>query len=211
MRSFILCKRLLGAGALVSTVLAFSLGFAPRGNAVRAETPDGAAAAASRAVSYLREVRPILTQHCFQCHGPDEAARKGKLRLDLKDQAFAERAGKHAIAPGKLEDSLAWQRISTDETGKRMPPEGKAEPLTKKQIATLKAWIEQGAKWEDHWSLLSPAKPKLPRIGGKAWVRDALHAFVLARLEREGLKPEVEPSREAWPRRASVDLTRLTP
>src|SRR5262249_11785677 len=152
-----------------------------------------------------------LTQHCFQCHGPDEAARKGKLRLDLKDAAFAERDGLHVIAPGSLDGSLAWQRITADEDAKRMPPPGKAEPLTKKQIATLKAWIEQGAKWEDHWSFVPPTRPVLPRVSDNAWVRDPLDAFVLARLEREGLKPEAEASREAWLRRASFDLTGLPP
>src|SRR5262249_62191861 len=152
-----------------------------------------------------------LTQHCFQCHGPDEAARKGKLRLDLKDAAFAERDGLHVIAPGSLDGSLAWQRITADEDAKRMPPPGKAEPLTKKQIATLKAWIEQGAKWEDHWSFVPPTRPVLPGVSDNAGVRDPLDAFVLARLEREGLKPEAEASREAWLRRASFDLTGLPP
>ena len=84
------------------------------------------AAAENRTVSFLKEVRPILAQHCFHCHGPDEATRKGKLRLDLKDNAFAEREGKHVIAPGDLEGSLAWERITTDDDDERMPPEGKA-------------------------------------------------------------------------------------
>ena len=88
--------------------------------------------------------------------------RKGKLRLDLKDKAFAGREGKHVIAPGDLEGSLAWERMTTDDDDERMPPEGKGEPLTKKQIATLKTWIEQGARWEDHWSFLPPRKPALP-------------------------------------------------
>ena len=170
-----------------------------------------AAGAENRTVSYLKEVRPILAQHCFQCHGPDEATRKGKLRLDLKDKAFAEREGKHVIAPGDLEGSLAWERITTDDDDERMPPEGKAEPLTGKQIATLKTWIEQGAQWEDHWSFLPPKKPALPKVSDQAWVRDPLDAFVLARLDREHLKPEAEATREAWLRRASFDLTGLPP
>ena len=92
-----------------------------------------------------------------------------------------------------------------------MPPAGKAEPLTAKQIATLKTWIEQGAEWEDHWSFLPPKKPALPEVSDKAWVRDPLDAFVLARLDREHLKPEPEATREAWLRRASFDLTGLPP
>jgi hypothetical protein len=207
MRPFLLSQRLPGAGALILAIVAFAPDVPRRGGALAAETP----AAEPRAVSYLREVRPILTQHCFQCHGPDEAARKGKLRLDLKDHAYADRDGLHAIAPGDLDGSLVWQRMTAEENSKRMPPDGKAEPLTKKQIATLKAWIEQGAKWEEHWSFLPPVKPPLPAVSDKAWVRDSLDAFVLARLDREGIKPEAEATREAWLRRASFDLTGLPP
>jgi mono/diheme cytochrome c family protein len=202
MRPFLLSQRLVCVGTLVLALSAFALTATPR---------DGATTAESRAVSYLREVRPILTQHCFQCHGPDEAARKGKLRLDLKELAYAERDGLHVIAPGNLDESLVWQRVTAEENGKRMPPDGKAEPLTKKQIETLKAWIEQGAKWEDHWSFLPPIKPPLPTVSDKVWVRDSVDAFVLARLDREGLKPESEATREAWLRRASFDLTGLPP
>jgi hypothetical protein len=211
MRPLLLSRRLLGAAALLSAVLAFSPGLTPRGDVLGAEKPDGAAGAGSRAVGYLREVRPILAQHCFQCHGPDEAARKGKLRLHLQDDVFAVRGGLHVIAPGDPDGSLAWRRMTTDEDGKRMPPAGKAEPLTKKQLATLKAWIEQGARWEDHWSFLPPTRPALPKVSDPSWVRDPLDTFVLARLEQEQLKPEPEASREAWLRRASFDLTGLPP
>src|SRR5207244_1789442 len=87
----------------------------------------------------------------------------------------------------------------------------KAEPLTQKHIATLKTWIEQGAKWEDHWSFLPPTKPALPAVSNKAWVRDPLDTFVLARLDRQQLKPEAEASREVWLRRVTFDLTGLPP
>src|SRR6516225_7649559 len=113
MRPFLLSQWLLGAGALMPAILTFTTGFTLWGNALGAEKPDGTVGTASRAVSFLREVRPILAQHCFQCHGPDEAARKGRLRLDLKDQAFARRKGKHVIAPGSPDGSLAWERITT--------------------------------------------------------------------------------------------------
>ncbi len=196
------------AGALMLTVLALAPGSGRLGDAF---ANDKAAGAEHRTVGFLKEVRPILAQHCFQCHGPDEATRKGKLRLDLKDMAFAGRAGRHAIAPGDLQGSLAWERITADDDDERMPPEGTTEPLTKKQIATLKTWIEQGAPWEDHWSFLPPKKPALPKVSDKAWVRDPLDAFVLARLDREHLKPEAEATREAWLRRASFDLTGLPP
>src|SRR6185369_16020519 len=144
--------------------------------------------------------------------GPDEAARKKGLRLDLKDNAFAARKGQHVIAPGDLAGSLVWQRISSDDEEERMPPPADAEPLKESQIATLKAWIEQGATWEDHWSFLPPTKPAVPDVSDPAcWVRDPIDAFVLARLEREKLQPEAEASREAWLRRASFDLTGIPP
>jgi hypothetical protein len=193
---------------LVALILAFAAAFTMASGADRS---GRAAGAASRKVSYLKEVRPILAQHCFGCHGPDEAARKSKLRLDLKDHAFAQRHGKRVIAPGNLAGSLAWERISSNDDRERMPPGGKEQSLTPRQIATLKAWIEQGAGWEEHWSLLPPMKPALPRVSGKGWVRDPLDAFVLARLQREGLAPQPEASRQVWLRRASFDLTGLPP
>jgi hypothetical protein len=211
MRPSVLSQRLLGASALVWVIWTFAPGLARPGNALGSEKPAGTVGIARRAIGFLREVRPILTQHCFGCHGPDEAARKAKLRLDLKDAAFAQRRGQHVIAPGSLDGSLAWQRITSKEDGQRMPPRGKAEPLTDKQIATLKAWIEQGARWEDHWSFLPPTRPALPKVADPAWVRDPLDTFVLARLEREGLRPEAEASRQAWLRRAGFDLTGLPP
>src|SRR3989442_13214653 len=128
MRPFLLSQRLLGVGALVSAVVAFARGLTPRGRALGAD-------AESRPVSYLKEVRPILAQHCFRCHGPDEAARKGKLRLDLKNDAFAARDGKHVIAPGKLDGSLVWHRISTSDEAERRPPGGTRQPQAGKQVA----------------------------------------------------------------------------
>src|SRR5262245_5407529 len=103
MRPFLLSQRLLGAGALASAILALVTGLRPWSRLLGAPEPDALAGAGGRAISYLREVRPILTQHCFQCHGPDEAARKARLRLDLKDEALAQRDGLHVIAPGNLD------------------------------------------------------------------------------------------------------------
>jgi mono/diheme cytochrome c family protein len=191
--------------------LASALALSPLSGARGHDKPAAAKADQSRPISYLKEVRPILAQHCFQCHGPDPAARKGKLRLDLKDAAYAVRDGKHIIAAGSLHDSLVWQRITAHEESERMPPAGAVQPLTEKQIATLKSWIEQGARWEDHWSFQPPRKPAPPKVANASWVRDHFDAFVLARLEKEGLKPEAEASRESWLRRVSFDLTGLPP
>jgi hypothetical protein len=207
MQSLIPSRYLLVAAVLVAASLALT----PWGGARGSGRPGRAAAPAPRTVSYLSEVRPILAQHCFGCHGPDEAARKGRLRLDVRDQAFARRHGKAVIAPGELGGSLAWERITASDEAERMPPPGKAQPLTEKQIATLRAWIEQGARWDEHWSFRPPVKPALPSVYNKGWVRDPLDAFVLARIEREGLTPEHEAGRAAWLRRASFDLTGLPP
>jgi hypothetical protein len=199
------------AGALALAGLAFAPAWERLSGAFADDATARAAGAEIRAINFLKEVRPILAQHCFGCHGPDEAMRKGKLRLDLKDMVFAGRDGKHVIAPGDLAGSLAWERITTDDDDERMPPEGTTEPLTEKQIVTLKTWIEQGAQWEDHWSFLAPKKLAIPKVSDKSWMRDPLDAFVLARLDRERMKPEAEATREAWLRRASFDLTGLPP
>ena len=210
MWTYVQKQRLLIAGVLVLAGLAFAPGWKRWTGAFANDKPARLAGAEIRTVSFLKEVRPILAQHCFGCHGPDEATRKGKLRLDLKDTALAAREGKHVIAPGDPDGSLAWERITADDD-ERMPPEGKGEPLTAPQIGTLKSWIEQGARWEDHWSFVPPTKSALPKVSDQAWVRDPLDAFVLARLDREHMKPEAEATREAWLRRASFDLTGLPP
>src|SRR5262249_53051096 len=170
MPSFLQVRSLLGAGAFVSTSLVFVALFTPRGDTLGADKPGHTTGAGDRTVSYLKEVRPILAQHCFQCHGPDEAARKGKLRLDLKAAAPAARASKPVIAPGSLDGSLVWARITASDKSERMPPAETVQPLSEKEIATLKVWIEQGAKWEDHWSFLAPAKPAVPKVSNQAWV-----------------------------------------
>src|SRR6516225_7690989 len=135
MRTLTVRQRFLGVGAFLGTLSFVALGFSAEHNALGYDKP--ASPFKDRAISYLKEVRPIFAQHCFQCHGPDEAARKGKLRLDLKENVFAARKSKHVVAAGDLNESLVWNRISTTATEERMPPVGKAEPLTEKQIAVL--------------------------------------------------------------------------
>ena len=177
-----------------------------------APSDDKAAApGAEPKVSYLREVRPILAQYCFECHGPDEATREEDLRLDLREHAFEARGSKAVIAPGAPERSLAWLRMTSDNPSKRMPPAEQAKQPSKAEIETLRLWIEQGANWEDHWAFVPPVKAAAPKVNNAAWVRDPLDAFVLAQLERAKLAPASEASREAWLRRASFDLTGLPP
>src|SRR5438874_5701560 len=141
MRSSVPFRLLLATCALIAAIVTVDPGLAPPRDALAADKVSGAASAGGRPVSYLKEIRPILAQHCFRCHGPDEAARKGKLRLDLQPQAFAARGGKHVIAPGRPAGSLVWERVTAADNGEWMPPAEAAQPLTDKQIATLKSWI----------------------------------------------------------------------
>src|SRR5258706_3810392 len=129
MRSSVPFRLLLAMCALIAAIVPVDPGLAPPRDALAAEkaSPSG------RSVSYLKEIRPILAQHCFRCHGPDEAARKGKLRLDLKAEAFAARGGKHVIAPSNPAGSLLWERITAADEGERMPPADAGQPLTAQQ------------------------------------------------------------------------------
>jgi hypothetical protein len=162
-------------------------------------------------VKFTRDVRPILARHCFACHGPDERQRKGKLRLDLKQGAFADREGTRPFAPGSLEDSEAIRRITSADATEQMPPGGKEKRLAQGEIELLQKWVEQGAKWESHWAFEKPAQAPLPAVRDRAWPRNAIDRFVLARLEREDLRPAAEADRATLIRRASLDLTGLPP
>ncbi len=159
-------------------------------------------------LEYNRDVRPILAETCFACHGPDSAARKGKLRLDQRDAAVE----RGAITPGKLDESEMIARILLPESDdKLMPPVKSHKKLTAKQIDTLKTWVGQGAEYQLHWSFLSPVKPPVPAVGDQAWVKTPIDAFVLAELEKRGLKPAPEADRRTLARRLSLDLTGLPP
>jgi hypothetical protein len=159
-------------------------------------------------IGFNRDIRPILSNKCFKCHGPD--LKKGGL--DLQSRATALKPLKSegfAIVPGKPQDSRLLEKVQAETPDLRMPPKG--DPLTPDQIATLKAWIEQGAKYEEHWAYVKPARPKLPEAKNKDWVRNGIDALVLARLEQDGLSPSPEADRATLIRRASLDLTGLPP
>lgn len=169
-----------------------------------------APARAERQVDFFKEVRPILAQHCFTCHGPDAERRKGDLRLDVKDDAFAHvPEGGAPFVPGDPAASLVVQRLKATDPEERMPKG--ADPLTDRQIETIERWIEQGAEWREHWAFAPPVKHDAPTVADATWARDPIDRFVLARLEHDGLKPEPEASREQWLRRATFDLTGLPP
>ena len=134
-----------------------------------------------RPIEFNRDVRPILSDACFHCHGPDKAKRKAKLGLDTEDGVM------HVVVPGKAAESELVKRITSADTSKRMPPPSAPVKLTAKQIETLKRWIAEGAKWHAHWAFLPPERPPLPSVKNKAWPRNPIDSFVLAKLEAEGL------------------------
>ncbi len=168
--------------------------------------------AAQASIDFNRQIRPILSENCFACHGPDEKERKAKLRLDTRAGALKElRSGGFAIVPGHAAKSELIERITTAEASERMPPPRTNKRLTPQQIELLKQWIDQGANWSEHWAFVTPKRPALPTVKGKTWPRNAIDHFILARLEKEGLKPGSEADRVRLIRRATLDLTGLPP
>ena len=162
-------------------------------------------------VQYNRDIRPIISENCFVCHGADSGSRKAKLRLDSFEEATAKREdGIVIIAPGKPDESEVVRRIF-DEGDDLMPPEKSHKVLTTQQKNLLKRWIGEGAKYEPHWSFIAPVKAPLPKVKNPKWVRNPVDDFVLARLERENLKPAPEADRRTLARRLSYDLTGLPP
>ena len=190
--------------------LVFSCGVLLAGLSQR---PAPAAAPPGKA-DFCFQVRPILADHCFKCHGPDEKARKGKLRLDLPESAYAIRDPDHqeaAIVPFHAERSqLCWRITATNEDD-RMPPPPSKLSLTSEEKALLKQWVEQGAEYKPHWAFIPVAEVPVPQVENPANARNAIDAFVRTRLAREGLQPAPEASRETLIRRLSFDLRGLPP
>src|SRR5581483_259075 len=162
-------------------------------------------------VDFNRDILPILSDNCFTCHGPDEPARKAKLRLDTKEGTFRERNGVVITVPGKSGVSELYRRIVSTEETEVMPPPKSKKKLTPVQIDLIKRWIDEGAHWSRHWALEPPQRPPLPKVKNRGWAKNAIDSFVLARLEKEGLTPSPEASREILIRRLTLDLTGLPP
>lgn len=169
------------------------------------------ATAASADVDFNREVRPILSDNCFQCHGPDEKRRMAGLRLDTKEGTFAETKRGALIVPGDPSKSLIFQRLTHSEPARKMPPPASNRQLTGKQIETVRQWIAEGAKWQTHWSFAAPVRHELPAVKNRAAVLNPIDAFIQARLERESVAPAAEADRRTLLRRLSFDLTGLPP
>ena len=173
-----------------------------------------ALAADGRTVDFNRDVRRILSESCFKCHGPGAKESKGGkpvLRLDQPESARADRGGHSAIVPGHPEQSELIRRITATSADDKMPPPDSGKKLTAQDITVLTQWIQQGADYSRHWSYLKPRRPELPKIADKAWPGNAIDHFILARLERERLRHAPEADRYALIRRVSLDLTGLPP
>ena len=163
--------------------------------------------ASSERPEYNRDVRPILAENCFACHGPDSASRKAGLRLDKRASAIEA----EAIIPGHPEKSALIERIFMANPRKLMPPAKTHKKLTAAEKEILKRWIAQGAEYQPHWSLIAPKRPQVPQVKNRAWVRNPVDAFILAELEKRGLKPAPEADRRTLARRLSLDLIGLPP
>jgi hypothetical protein len=183
------------------------LAFLERG-AVVALSDDRAA----QPLQYNRDIRPILSNNCFKCHGLDEGARKAGLRLD--DRLWATKTwddGRAAIVPGLPSQSELIRRIVSADDSYRMPPPQTHKKLTAIEIETLRRWIEQGAEYQPHWSFIPPSRPVLPRIARREWPRNPIDHFIAARLDEAALSPSAEADRASMIRRVTLDLTGLPP
>src|SRR3954452_12335640 len=206
---------LIACGALLAAVLTVPVARAEEG---KKKDPPPVLPAVDRPVDFVKDIQPIFQQSCYKCHGAEK--HKGELRLDAKPLALKGGTTGPLLEAGHGDRSLLVQRLLGVGDEARMPL--KADPLPPAQIALVKAWIDQGAKWPDsasggdakltkHWAYEKPVRPELPAVRDSAWVRSPIDRFVLARLEKEALPPSKEASRETLIRRLSLDLIGLPP
>ncbi|HRQ91104.1 MAG TPA: DUF1549 domain-containing protein, partial [Bacteroidia bacterium] len=171
-------------------------------------------AVAEERIDFNRDIRPLISNHCVACHGPDEGERKADLRLDTPEGATADLGGHAALVPGKPDESELLLRILSEDDGEVMPPPKKGKRFTPEQADLIRRWIAQGGKYDRHWSYAPPVKPEVPPVtnaANAAWPLNEIDRFLLARLEKEGLEPSPEADRRTLARRLSLDLTGLPP
>ena len=161
---------------------------------------------AQQQVEFNRDIRPILSDKCFLCHGPDEAGRKSDFRLDIESDAH-----EFAFVPDSLEDSEAWQRINSDDPSEIMPPPEIHKQLTPQETELIKTWIESGAKYQDHWAFRKPVKPEVPKVTDPRFSQTAIDAFIFQAMKSRGLNPSARADKATLIRRVSLDLTGLPP
>ena len=168
-------------------------------------------AAETKPVLFGRDIRPILSDICFKCHGPDQQQRVSDFRLDTRDGAFADLENGRAIVPGDLAASVLARRISSNDPDFKMPPADSGRSLSAAQIVLLRRWIEQGARWQEHWAFVPPQRAALPKVQDRSWTTNPIDHFVLSRLEAEGITPSERATRSTLIRRVTLDLTGLPP
>jgi hypothetical protein len=162
-------------------------------------------------IEFNRDVRPILSENCYACHGPDSGTREAELRLDTEAGLFGKGAQTQPVIPSRLDASELVKRITASAADEKMPPVDSGKSLSDREITVLKKWIEQGAKWQGHWAFLKPARPPVPEVIEPGFTRNEIDRFVLARLQASGLKHADEADRITLVRRLSFDLTGLPP
>jgi hypothetical protein len=164
-----------------------------------------------QSIEFNRDIRPILSENCFACHGPDKPKRKADLRLDNAAGAFADLGGHFALVAKKPQESEVYKRLTEKDPRRRMPPASTGKTLTARQIELIRRWIEQGAEYQPHWAFILAKRPALPRVKDEKWPRNAIDRFLLAPIEEAGLKPSPEADRRTLLRRLSFDLLGLPP
>jgi hypothetical protein len=162
-------------------------------------------------VDFNRDIRPILSDNCYRCHGPDKNQRKAHLRLDTREGLFSSHDDIHIVASGKPRQSEFFRRITATDKSERMPDPKSGKSLTPRQIALIQKWIEQGAAWKGHWAYIKPSRPDLPAVGEAGYGSNAIDRFVLGRLAEDQVQPSPEADRVTLIRRLSFDLTGLPP
>lgn len=176
-----------------------------------AGTPSSGAAEVQDRISFNRDVRPILSNNCFQCHGPDAGTREADLRFDTQQGLFADLDGAPLIDPGDPENSELFYRITAEHGSDKMPPVDSGLALTADQVATIEQWIREGAEWEGHWAYQAVVRPEPPVVADADWGRNPIDAFVLAEIEARGWQPAHDADPRTLMRRLSFDLTGLPP
>lgn len=166
---------------------------------------------AKKTVSYNRDVRPILSDKCFACHGFDDKTREAGLRLDVREAALTAYDSGIPIVPGDPDASTIIQRIESDKASTVMPPPSTHKTVSAEELALLRQWVQEGAEYEPHWAFIPPVTPALPEVSDEAWVKNEIDRFVLAMLDKKGLKPSPEADRRTLIRRLYLDLVGLPP
>ncbi|MEC9091935.1 MAG: DUF1549 domain-containing protein, partial [Planctomycetota bacterium] len=162
-------------------------------------------------IEFNRDIRPILSDRCFQCHGPDDQKREGNIRFDLETEAKKNLGGYRAIVPGDSQHSELVTRIFSEDSDERMPPEISGKSLSAAEKELLKQWINQGAEFQKHWSFQKPVAPPLPKVQDQSWPVNEIDFFVLNKLELNKVQPSPRADERTLVRRLYIDLIGLLP